>query len=48
MQAQKLLHKLLKKSLAIGHKKRLNCLLRAVESVTHEGKLSLTVTYHKL
>ena len=42
MHAQKLLHKLLKKSAVIGHEKRLNCLLRAVESVVHQGKLSLT------
>jgi len=42
MQAQKLLHKLLKKSAVIGHKKRLDCVLRAVESVTRQGKLSLT------
>lgn len=42
MQAQELLHKWLKKSSVIGHEKRLNCLLRAVESVTQQGKLSLT------
>lgn len=42
MQAQKLLHKLLKKSAVIGHEKRLNSLLRAVESVLHQGKLALT------
>lgn len=42
MHAAKLLHKLLKKSAVIGHEKRLNCLLRAVESITHGGKLSLT------
>lgn len=42
MQADKLLHKLLVESSVIGHEKRLNSLLRAVEGVTHEGKLSLT------
>jgi hypothetical protein len=42
MQAQGLLHKLLEKSGVIGHKKRLVCLIRMVESVTREGKLSLT------
>ena len=42
MHAQKLLHKLLQKSAIIGHEKRLDCLLKAVESVTHQGKLSLT------
>lgn len=42
MQAQKLLHTLLKKSAVIGHEKRLNCLLRTIESVTRGGKLSLT------
>lgn len=42
MHASKLLHKLLKKSAVIRHEKRLNCLLNAVESITHLGKLSLT------
>lgn len=42
MQAQKLLHKLLKKSAVIKHEKRRDCLLRAIGSVIHQGKLSLT------
>ena len=42
MQAQKLLHTLLKKSAVIGHEKRHHCLLRAVSSALHQGKLALT------
>jgi hypothetical protein len=42
MQALKLLHKVLEESSVIGHEKRLNCLMRSVEGVLHDGKLSLS------
>lgn len=42
MQALKLLHKILKESSAIRHEKRLKCLMRSVEGVFHNGKLSLS------
>jgi len=42
MQVERLLHKILKESSVIGHEKRRMCLLRSVESVLHNGKLSLT------
>ncbi len=42
MQAFELLHRVLEESSVIRHEKRLNCLLRSVEGVLHEGKLSLS------
>jgi hypothetical protein len=48
MQAIKFLHKILKESSVIGHEKRLNCLLRLVEGILHEGKLSLSHLAHHL
>lgn len=42
MQAEKLLHNLFEESSVIAHTSRLNCLMKCVNSVLHDGKLSLT------